>query len=129
SFFFASLRPCAFALKKRAKKKQALLLVELAMEKVFQFGDGGGGVVAFGVDGQFAAGTRGEHHQAHDAFAVHLFAILLDEDVATETVGDLDEHRGGTRVDAQLVGNKKLFSHQRSALRHFLCAHVLQKYV
>src|SRR5579884_4055212 len=59
-----------------------LFFVKLPVEQLLQFRDGGRGVMTFGMDGEAAAGTGGEHHQAHDALAVDLFAVLLDEDVA-----------------------------------------------
>ena len=61
------------------------------------------GVRAFDVQGEFAAGAGGEHHQAHDAFAVDLFAVFFHKDVARKPVGGLDEERGGPRMNAELV--------------------------
>ena len=58
------------------------------------------------VQGQFAAGAGGEHHQAHDALAVDFFAVLFHEDVAGKPVGGLDEQGGGPGVDAQLVDDR-----------------------
>ena len=61
----------------------------------FEFGERLGSIVAFGVDGQFAARAGGQHHQAHDALAVDLLAVFLDKDVAVKAVGGLDKHGGG----------------------------------
>jgi hypothetical protein len=84
---------------------------KLGFEEGFEFGEGLGGVVAVGVNGQSAARTGGEHHETHDAFAVHFFAILLDEDVAGKTVGGFDEHGSRTGVDSQFVGDNEVFCH------------------
>jgi len=62
-----------------------------------------------GVNGQGAAGTGGEHHQTHDAFAVNFFAVFLDEDFAGETTGSFDEHCGGTGMDSEFVRDQESF--------------------
>src|SRR6266404_5108956 len=99
------------------------LFVEFAANKVFQLGEGLGGVVAVGVDSEFAAGTGGQHHQAHDALAVDLVAVFFDEDFATEPAGNFDEHGGGPGVDAEFVGNQKLSGHYQNSIRYFFGAH------
>ena len=66
---------------------------------------------ALRMNGEFAAGPGGEHHQAHDAFAVHLFTIFLDENLAIKAIGGLDEQSGGTGVNAEFVRDLKMFRH------------------
>src|SRR5437899_12759104 len=61
------------------------------------------------MDGQFAARPRREHHQAHDALAVHRFTILLDEDFAREPAGGFHEHGSGPGVNALAVEDRQLF--------------------
>ena len=46
------------------------------------------------------AALGGEHHDAHDALAVHLEIVAHNGDVALEPRGGLDDLRGGPRVEA-----------------------------
>jgi hypothetical protein len=55
------------------------------------------------------AAARRQHHQTHDALAVDLFAIFFDQNVALESVGRLDEQRGGAGMNAKLVDDGQLF--------------------
>ena len=68
--------------------RELLFLVKLPQDQGFEFGQDGGGVVALDVEGDFAAGAGGQHHQAHDALAVDLFAVLFHKDVAGVAIGD-----------------------------------------
>jgi len=70
-----------------------------------------------GGNGQFAArpGWR-SHHQTHDAFAVHLFAVLFHEHVALNR-WRFDEERGGPGVNAELVRDVKARSSLESRLQ------------
>src|SRR5437867_4074517 len=81
------------------------LFVEFAADERFQLIKGLRRILAVSMDGEFAAGSGGEHHQSHDALPVDLVAILLDEDFAIEAVGGLDEHSCGPGMDAKFVGN------------------------
>src|SRR5204863_9710851 len=63
------------------------LLVELAFEERIQFVEGPGGVFSLSLNREFAPRPGSQHHQAHDALAVDLLAVLLDEDIAAEAVG------------------------------------------
>ena len=85
----------------KLKSKTRSFLVKLAFDERFNLGDGLGRIVAVGMDGEFAAGAGGEHHQSHYAFAVDFFAVLFHEDVAREPVGGLDEECGGPGMDAR----------------------------
>src|SRR5438874_6263058 len=95
----------------------ASLLIKLALNERLNFRQRLRGVMSLGVNRQLAAGTRRQHHQTHDAFAIHLFAILLHENVATEPVGCLDEERCGSSVNAQFVGDMKIFCHYGPCVR------------
>src|SRR5208283_163912 len=66
------------------------------------------GVVAFAMNDNVAARPGGEHHEAHDAFAVDLFAVLFDEVAAGEFIDEADEHGGGPGMDAELVEHDEL---------------------
>ena len=94
------------------------VLIKLPFDQGFDFGDGLLGIRAAGVQGHFAAGTEGEHHQSHDAFAVDFFAVLFHENLGRKAVGSLDEQSGGPGVDAQLVGNCE-FLGEKLAVRQF----------
>src|SRR5438552_17136364 len=61
-----------------------LILVELPVDQGVQFVDRFRGVFTLGTNRQFAARPGRQHHQAHDAFAIHLLAVLLDVNVALE---------------------------------------------
>ena len=82
--------------------------VEFAGEEGFEFDEHGFGVVTGGVETDFGAFAGGEHHEAHDAFAVHAFTVFFNKNVGFEFVGDADDHGGGARVDAHLVLYNKL---------------------
>src|SRR5438445_5399487 len=77
------------------------------------------------MDGQFAARPRREHHQAHDALAVHRFTILLDEDFAREPAGGFHEHGSGPGVNALAVEDRQLFRQRGPAGGKFSRAHRL----
>ena len=55
---------------------------------------------------QFRALARGQHHQAHDAFAVHFFAFLLHPDFASIPAGDADKHGGGPRMQPKAIHDR-----------------------
>jgi hypothetical protein len=84
--------------------------------------------MALGIDGDFAAGPGGQHHQAHNAFAVHLLAVLFHEDVATKAIGGFDKHGGGPGMNAQLVRDLKIFGHYSTAIGYHLRAHSVFDY-
>jgi hypothetical protein len=44
------------------KSKMISFLIKLPLNEGFEFGNGLGGIIATNVQGQFAAGTGGEHH-------------------------------------------------------------------
>ncbi len=96
------------------------VLVELAVDEGFEFGERLVGVVALGVDGDSAAGVGGQHHQAHDALAVDLFAVLFHEDVAAKAVGGFDEHGRRPGVDARLVGDGEFLGEELAGVSCFL---------
>src|SRR5437868_9346433 len=58
---------------------------------------------------QPAPGPRRQHHQAHDALAIDLLAILLDKDFAVKPVCGLHEQGGGSGMDALPVQHDKFF--------------------
>jgi len=91
------------------KSRELLSLVELAGEELLQLGEHLGGVFAGGEELDLGAFAGGEHHQAHDGFAVHLLLVLFDEDVGFELVGDAHDHRGRAGMDAHFVLNNQLF--------------------
>ena len=67
--------------------------------------------MAFCMNGQLTARAGRKHHQAHDAFAIHFFPVLFDENVAREAISRLDEHGRGPGMDPQLIGDHKVFRH------------------
>jgi hypothetical protein len=81
------------------------LLVELAPHQRFQFVHRLLGMLALGVDMEFAAGTGGEHHHPHNALAINDLAVFFDENLTPKAVRGLHEESRGARVHAQLVGN------------------------
>src|ERR1035441_7231708 len=104
-------------------RRYSSLFVELAVHEGFNLGQGLRGVMAVGVDGDCAARTGGQHHQAHDAFAVDLLAVLFHEDVAAKAVGGFDKHGRGPGMNAQLVRDLKIFGHYGTATGYHLRAH------
>ena len=82
--------------------------LKLAFHQGFDFSDGLQRVVPSTCSSQFAAGPGGEHHQAHDALAVDLFAVLFHEDLQAKRLAILTNMRGGPGVDAQLVAQRSV---------------------
>ena len=70
-----------------------------------------GGIIPLGGDSQDGALSGGQHHESHDALAVHLLLVLLDEDLGLKLVRDADNHGRRARVNPQLVLYNKLFDH------------------
>jgi hypothetical protein len=68
-------------------------------------------ISAFRVQNQPAARPRGQHHQAHDAFPVHLLAVFLHENVARELIRSPHEERGRTSMNPQFVDYNQLFGY------------------
>ena len=60
-------------------------------------------VAAVNVQGERAALTGGQHHYAHDAFAVYPFTVLFDFHFGFERRGEVHEFGGGPGMQAQLV--------------------------
>jgi hypothetical protein len=85
-----------------------LFLVELSFNQLLDFQESVGAIVSFNYHGNAASRPGGEHHQTHDAFAIHGFAILFDKDVAPKPIGHFHEHGGGTRVDSQFIQDHKV---------------------
>src|SRR5262245_52762330 len=73
-------------------RRNGSILVELAADEHLDLDNSPSRIVTLGVQEQFAARAGCEHHQAHDAFAIDLLAIFLDENVAIKAIGSLDEH-------------------------------------
>src|SRR5438046_10423183 len=95
----------------RSSPEPRSVLVKLPSDdQAFQIIDGFGGVVAFGMNGQFAARTGGEHHQAHDAFAVHFLTVLFHRNLALVAIGSFDKQRRRPGVNAQFVDDRQLAS-------------------
>ena len=100
-----------------------LFLVELALDESFDFHERFGGVGTDGVNGQFAAGTGGEHHQTHDAFAIDLFAIFLHENIAGKPARGFDKHGRRPGMNARFVGDGE-FLRQELTVDNAFGAHV-----
>ena len=83
--------------------------VELAGEQLFQLGQHRRSIDAAGQKLDLRAIARGKHHEAHNAFSVHLLFIFFHEDVGFEFVGDANDHRGGSGMDTHLVLYNQLF--------------------
>ena len=80
-------------------------------------------VVALDRDGDFTSRSGGKHHQSHNAFAVHFFAVFFHKNFAIKSVRRLDEHGGGARMDAQFVLHDQ-FAFVTSRFDNFLRAHL-----
>ena len=94
------------------------ILLELAGDQLADRVERGVGVRAFATHANDRAMTCGQHHQAHDALAVHFLAVLFDEDIRLETIRRFDELRGGPGVDAEFVEDREFFlGHGKSARR------------
>ena len=73
------------------------------------------GVGALGADDHLRSALGREHHHAHDALAVHLEAVLLEQDVRREARRELHDLGRGTRVDSVRVHDRHpAFDHQRT---------------
>jgi hypothetical protein len=99
-----------------------LFLVKLSPDEGFEFGNGLLCVRAANIQGQFAAGAGGEHHQAHDAFAIDFFTVLFDVNFGHKPVGGLHKESGGPGVNAQLVDDGE-FPGEELLIRQFFHAY------
>jgi hypothetical protein len=95
--------------------------VEFASHEGFDFIESLMAILAFTGDLQFAAGTGGQHHQPHNALAVDLLAVLIDQDIAGEAIDEFDKEGGRAGMDAQLVDHNK-FALRGLFAAWFLCA-------
>ena len=89
-----------------------IALTEVVVDEVGQRLHGGGFVCAFCFQLNHGAFGGGQHHQAHDAFAVDAVAVFGDPDFALELGGGLGEFAGSARVQAEFVDDFDfLFEH------------------
>jgi hypothetical protein len=79
------------------------VLAEAVVDQLAQGPESALLVVAVNVQIQLGAFAGGEHHDAHDAFAVGLLAVSAQSDIALELRGQADEFGRGTRVHAEFV--------------------------
>src|SRR2546421_6569255 len=86
-----------------------LLFVEFLPDQFFQLFHYLFGVRPFTANRELRSLPGSEHHQAHDAFAVDLFAFLFHPDLGTMTAGDPDEHRRGAGMQTETVNDRDLF--------------------
>ena len=85
------------------------ILLELAGDQITDRIERGIRIGAIGTDRNHGTVAGSEHHETHDAFAIHFLAILLNENVRLETIGRFDELRGRAGVDAELVEDGEIF--------------------
>src|SRR5580704_10652561 len=64
-------------------------LVELAIDQLLDRPEGFVTILALAGNHEFGPRTGGQHHQAHDALAVNLFAVLFNHDFAGKAIGHL----------------------------------------
>src|ERR1700704_4170460 len=102
-------RKCALTLPGSPIPATRSVFVELLLDQLFELFHHLVGVRSFATNGELRSLARGEHHQAHDALAVDLFAFLLHPDFRTITTRDPDKHRRGTRVQTEPVDDHDLF--------------------
>lgn len=95
-----------------------------ATDEGFQFGQGLGGVLPLDMDGQFAAGAGGQHHQRQHALATHLLTVFFHQNVAAKLIRSFDKQGGRPGVETQLVSNPKIFFHGGHRLNSLLRAHL-----
>ncbi len=76
---------------------------------MLEFGQHLGGIIAVGQELDFRAFTCGQHHQTHDALTIYLLFVLLYENVAFIFVGDANDHRGRSGVNAHFVLHDQFF--------------------
>ena len=89
-----------------------LFLVKLSLDEGFDFSDGLSGVCAANVQDQFTAGAGGEHHQAHDAFAVDFFTVLFNKNFSRKPISGFHKESSGPGVNAQLVNDDKFLGEE-----------------
>src|SRR5258708_3350336 len=79
------------------------VFIELALDQMSQSCDRRFRIGALGLDLDRAAGSGGEHHQAHDRPPGDRAAVLGNGDLGGESLRQLDEARGGAGVQATLI--------------------------
>lgn len=86
---------------------------EAGFDEGFELGEGGFFVGARDGEGEFGAFGGAEHHDAHNAFAVHGFVVAGDLRFSGVAAGEMDEFNGGASVEAEFIANGHfLFKHQ-----------------
>ena len=86
-----------------AMRESPLFLAETGFDQILNLGDGFFGVGPLGVDRELRALAGGEHHEAHDALAIHALAVFFHPDLGTVTAGDFDKHRRRAGVEAVAI--------------------------
>src|SRR6266540_1282795 len=91
-------------------------LPEPALDELRERPHGDLGVLAVGGHEDRRSLGRREGEDAHDALSVHLHPVLLDVDLGSEAVRDLDELRGGPGVQPERVHDEEVALVPRHAL-------------
>src|SRR5690554_6580484 len=82
-------------------------LAEFRGDELAQGLDHLGGLTAARLDEDGAAGAGGEHHKPHDRCSADGVALTRDVDLGVEAFRDLDEARGGARMQTALVDDRE----------------------
>ncbi|MFM2179171.1 MAG: hypothetical protein RL015_3269 [Verrucomicrobiota bacterium] len=85
------------------------------VDEVFEICHRGLGVGAFSGEFDGFTTTGGQHHEAHDAFAIHGLVIFLHPDVALVFAGAFNELRGRTGVHAHFIADREFFVDRHSS--------------
>ena len=96
-----------------------LFLAEAGFDEALDFGDSFFCVGAFGVNRELRAFAGGEHHEAHDAFSIHAFAVLFHPDLGTVATGNFNKHSRRSCVEAIAVLDDHLAAAALSVVRAF----------
>src|SRR5687768_1125050 len=83
--------------------KDTLVLSEPVVDQLDQLGERVLRIITRYANRDLGATLRGQHHHAHDAFAVDLEVVLAHPDFRLEYRRELDELRSRTRVQPVLV--------------------------
>jgi len=86
----------------RAKIPSLLLFfAETGRNQLLQLGQNRLGILTLGDDPEDRSLTGSEHHESHDALAVHSLSILLDPDLGSVAAGCFDKE--GCRTSMETV--------------------------
>jgi hypothetical protein len=74
------------------RNEKRLLFAKSRFDQILDLNNGFFRIDSFGVDGQFGALASGEHHEAHDTFAIDPFPVFFNPYLGAVAAGNFYKH-------------------------------------